>query len=193
MPPAMGGSRRPHSCRASVRGLTTSLSTWGTSASTSSALAAKRAQETASSTREAWPSSASSWQARAPGTRSAMQGPVLWTASSSSSSAQGMQLGTQGFRLRWTRGLGTRHRRRPVEVRGRCAWLLGARGVQPLGFALGRRIAGKGASANGAAENDWPASLPTEGQRGLRTAGRDRLQPRNERGSRTVCAARLGR
>ena len=49
-----------------------------------------------------------------------------------------------------------------------------------------------GAGAVRCARRGW-ADDDEKSQRGLRTAGRDRLQPRNERGSRTVCAARLGR
>ena len=120
-----------------------------------------------------------SWQARAPGMRSAMQGTVLWTASSSS--AQGCSWGLEvvGFVGRGD----SVHVIVFVQWRceGRSARLLGARGVQPLVFALGRRIAGKGASANGAVENDWPASLPTEGLKvELERRGENRLLvPRN--------------
>ena len=136
LPPAMGGSRRPRSCRASVRGLTTSLQTWGDECFDFFSACGEAGSGDGELDAGGLAFFGFSWQARAPGTRSAMQGTVLWTASSSSS-AQETQLGTRSLRLRCPRGFGPRHRRRPIEV------LLGARGVRPLGVALSWRIAGK--------------------------------------------------
>ena len=172
----MGGSRRPCSCLASVRGLTTSLPTWGTSVSTSSALAAKRAQETASSTREAWPSSAFFLAGEGSGDeeRDAGDGPLdsfffffgTGEAAGDSRSSASLAEGTRSTSSASSGG----------GARGGAPGFSACEASSRLCLHLVCVTPGRGASANGAAENDWPASVPTEGLKvELERRGENRL------------------